>query len=376
LATSSIRVLVVDDSEAFRRFVCSTVQGIPDMQIISEVSDGLEAVRKAEELQPDLITLDIGLPNLNGIEAARQIRKLSPESKILFISQESSIDVVFETLSLGARGYVMKSDPGTELVTAVKAVLRDERFVSRRFGSSDSTALSGQQVSEQGQRIGEFIVGKQQGKEFARHEALFYSDDESFVDHVAPFIGAALREGAAGIVIATESHRDTLLATLQASGVKVGTAIVEGRYLALDAAETLSACMVNGVVDSVRFQKTLSNLIVAAAQAAKKHHLPVTIFGECVQLLWAQGRLDAAIELEKLGNELVKTYSVDILCGYALSSFQGGIGSHIFEKICAEHSAVHSGSFEQAKAEMEFALGKHIESLLERSRSMLKQQAA
>jgi hypothetical protein len=129
---------------------------------------------------------------------------------------------------------------------------------------------------------------------------------------------------------------------LQASGVKVGAAIVEGRYLPLDAAETLSACMVNGVVDSVRFQKTLSNLIVAAAQAARKHHFPVTIFGECVQLLWAQGRLDAAIQLEKLGNELVKTYSVDILCGYPLSSFQGGIGSHVFDKICAEHSAVHS----------------------------------
>ena len=76
------------------------------MRIISEGSDGLEAVRKAEELQPDLILLDIGLPNLNGIEAARQIRKLSPESKILFLSQESSVDVVEETLSLGARGYV------------------------------------------------------------------------------------------------------------------------------------------------------------------------------------------------------------------------------------------------------------------------------
>jgi MEDS: MEthanogen/methylotroph, DcmR Sensory domain len=151
-----------------------------------------------------------------------------------------------------------------------------------------------------------------------------------------------LRDGAAAIVIATVSHRDSLLARLQASGVKVGAAIVEGRYLPLDAAEILSACMVNGVVDSVRFQKTLSNLIVAAAQAARKHPLPVTIFGECVQLLWAQGRLDAAIQLEKLGNELVKTYSVDILCGYPLSSFQGGIGSHVFEKICAEHSAVHS----------------------------------
>jgi len=342
LETSSIRVLVVDDSEPFRRFVCSTVKAIPNMQIMFEVSDGLEAVRKAEELQPDLITLDIGLPKMNGIEAARRIRKLSPESKILFISQESSLDVVFETLSLGARGYVVKSDAGTELVTAVNTVLRDEKFVSSRFGSSDSIKLSGQRVWKGSQRIGEFILPNQQSKDFTHHEAFFYSDDESFLDHVSPFIGAALRDGAAAIVIATVSHRDSLLARLQASGVKVGAAIVEGRYLALDAAETLSACLVNGVVDSGRFQKNMSNLIIAAAQASGKHHLPVRIFGECVQLLWAQGRLDTAIQLEKVGNQLVKTYSVDILCGYPLSSFQGGIGSYVFDKICAEHSAVHS----------------------------------
>jgi DNA-binding NarL/FixJ family response regulator len=187
LATSLIRVLVVDDSEGFRRFVCSTVQRIPNMRIISEVSDGLEAVRKAEKLQPDLILLDIGLPSMNGIEAARQIRKLSPESKILFISQESSMDLVYETLLLGARGYVFKTDAGTELVTAVKAILRDERFVSSRFGSSDSTKLSGQPVSKGSQRISEFILRNQQSKEFAHHEAFFYSDDESFLDHVSPF---------------------------------------------------------------------------------------------------------------------------------------------------------------------------------------------
>jgi hypothetical protein len=249
---------------------------------------------------------------------------------------------VFETLSLGARGYVVKFDAGTELVTAVNTVLRDERFISRRFESSDSAKLLGQQVSEQRQRISEFVLPKQQDKEFSRHEALFYSDDESFLDHVSPFIGAALRDGAAGIVIATVSHRDSLLARLQASGVKVGAAIVEGRYLALDAAESVSACLVNGVVDSVRFHKTLINLITAAAKASRSRDRPVSLVGECAQLLCAQGRPDAAIQLEKLGNQLVKTNSVDILCGYPLSNFQGGIGSHLFEKICAEHSAVHS----------------------------------
>jgi len=90
----------------------------------------LEAIQKAVELRPDLIVLDIGLPSLNGIETARQIRKLVPEAKIIFLTQESSSDVVQLAISLGARGYVVKNKAGTDLVTAVEAVLSGMRFVS------------------------------------------------------------------------------------------------------------------------------------------------------------------------------------------------------------------------------------------------------
>ena len=123
METSQVRVLVVDDYEPFRQFVCSTLRKRPELQVVGEASDGPEAVHKAEELQPDLIVLDIGLPILNGIEAARRIRKLSPESKIVFISQESSADVVQEALALGALGYVVKAHAGSELLAAVGAVL-------------------------------------------------------------------------------------------------------------------------------------------------------------------------------------------------------------------------------------------------------------
>ena len=137
MQTSSIRVLVVEDSEPFRKFVCSTVGKRSELQIVGEVSDGLEAVKKAEELQPDLILLDIGLPTLSGIEAARRIRELSPESRILFVSQETSPDVVQGALAEGANGYVVKTDAGRELLTAVDAVLRGELFVSNRFSGRD-----------------------------------------------------------------------------------------------------------------------------------------------------------------------------------------------------------------------------------------------
>ena len=125
-----VRILVVDDYVQLRKFVRATVESRPEFQVIAEASDGLQAVCKAAELQPDLIVLDIGLPTLNGIEAARRIRKLCPKSKILFVSQESAADVVQEALALGALGYVIKAHAGTDLLAALAAILEGKQFVS------------------------------------------------------------------------------------------------------------------------------------------------------------------------------------------------------------------------------------------------------
>jgi DNA-binding NarL/FixJ family response regulator len=126
----SVRILVVDDYEPWRRFASTTLREQPELEVVGQVSDGLEAVQKAQQLQPDLILLDIGLPTLNGIEAARRIRVVSPTSKILFVSENRSPDIAEEALSTGAGGYVVKSDAGSELLPAVKAVLEGKRFIS------------------------------------------------------------------------------------------------------------------------------------------------------------------------------------------------------------------------------------------------------
>jgi DNA-binding NarL/FixJ family response regulator len=121
---------VVEDFAPFRRFICSKLEKERNLQVICEVSDGLEAVRKADELKPDLILLDLALPTLNGIEAARRISKVSPESEIIFVSQESSAEVIEEALRTGARGYVLKTRAGIDLLPAVEAVLGGTQFVS------------------------------------------------------------------------------------------------------------------------------------------------------------------------------------------------------------------------------------------------------
>jgi len=113
--------------------MCDILQERSNLQIISEATDGMEAVQKASELQPDLIILDIGLPTLNGIEAARRIRNLAPNSKILFLSENYSGDIARGALSTGGHGYVIKSDAGIELLAAVDAVLLGKQFISSRL---------------------------------------------------------------------------------------------------------------------------------------------------------------------------------------------------------------------------------------------------
>jgi len=134
-----VRVLLVDDFKEFRRYVASTLRERPELQVICEASDGLEAIQKAAELQPELIVLDIGLPKLNGLAAAEQIRKLSPKSKIVFLSVESSPDVVQAAFTMGAWGYVVKMDAENDLIAAVSAVLRGKKFVGRRFADYNFT---------------------------------------------------------------------------------------------------------------------------------------------------------------------------------------------------------------------------------------------
>jgi DNA-binding NarL/FixJ family response regulator len=342
LEASTIRVLVVDDYEPFRRFVCSTLSKRWDLRVIGEASDGLEAVRKAEELKPDLIVLDIGLPTLNGIEAARRIHKPCPECKILFMSQESSAGVAQEAFSLGALGYIVKAHAGSELLVAVEAVCQGRRFVSRGLSGHSFTDATDPQASRFRTQAGSPIAGTEK-KEIARnHEVGFFSDDAGLLDDLTRFIEAALKAGNAAIVVATESRRDSLLLRLQAQGLDIAAAIEQGRYIALDAADALAKFMLHGVPDPVRFLYVLGNLISTAAKTVKGKQARVAIFGEMCHLLLAQGNAEAAIQVEKLGTQLAETYDADILCGYYVRNVQGEMESHIFQRICAEHSAVYS----------------------------------
>jgi DNA-binding NarL/FixJ family response regulator len=316
-----IRVLVVEDHRDWRRLIRLLLEMRPEWQIICEISDGSEAVPKAGELKPDLILLDIRLPNLDGIKAAVQIQQLSPDSKIVFLTMDDSPDVVQAALRTGAQGYVHKSRAQRDLLPAIDAVLRGEQFVSAEIEGYKLPNTAEQRAPH-------------------RHEALFYRDDAVFLDRCTRFITDALGAGDVVAVVATESHRDSLFQRLRAQGLDVDAAIKQRRYLSLDVGEALSTFMEKDMPDTKRFFDVVGGLVSGAAKAGKRVNSRVAICGECGPLLWAEGKVDAAIQLEQLLNHLGTIYEFDLLCAYALSDFHRKEDKRNFQTICAQHSAV------------------------------------
>jgi DNA-binding NarL/FixJ family response regulator len=267
LETSTIRILVVDDYEPWRRFVCSMLQNVTEVHVIGEVSDGLAAVQRAQELQPDLILLDIGLPTLNGIKAARRIRKVSASSKILFMSEDRHPDTQNEALRSGGSGYVVKSNAARDLLPAIHAVLHGERFLSGGLKDSNlaDTADAGRDK-----------VAAASPLQSECHELRLCPDDEAFVYHFSHSTKVALDNGYASIVIATESHRAHLLQKLRADGVDVDIAVERGLLTLLDVADSLSTFMGNTATDEDR-SAGMPRVIVEAVRTAKEHHLHIAV---------------------------------------------------------------------------------------------------
>ncbi|HXJ90280.1 MAG TPA: response regulator [Candidatus Binatia bacterium] len=335
MSTTEIRVLVAEDHGPFRRFLASTIQDKTALEIVCEVADGTDAVQKAGQLQPELVLLDIGLPGLNGIEAARRIRALCPKCKILFVSQESSSDVVEAALETGALGYVAKTDVGRELIAALSSVSRGQSYLSRSIVEGRSTKSSSAPAREHS-------LAAQPQLQARRHEVGFYSDDRSFLDGFTSFVEAALRSGNAAIVMATEPHRNKLMAGLQSCGLDMGAGIEEGRYIALDIEAAVCPVMADNLPEPSQFYRFTDDLIKRAAKSVNGELTRVVAGGECAPHLLAQGNAEAAIRLEHLWDEVARIHGIQILCGYPLACFREQTSGDNFNRVCAEHSAVIS----------------------------------
>jgi CheY-like chemotaxis protein len=297
-----LRILVVEDHAPFRQLICAVLQRRAEFQTI-EAADGLEAVQMAEKRQPDLILLDLNLPKMHGFEVAEQIRRLAPHARLLFMSQESSPDIVRKALSLGAHGYIQKMSAATDLLPGIGAVLAGQRFVSRSLAFTEPADAPAPR----------------------RHEILFCSDDAAIIDVFTRFIAAALHAADAAIALVTESHRTRVLQELRTQGVDIDGAIEGGTCLSFDA---------DVAPDPVRFLEGIDGVREAAAKAGKARPR-VAFCGERAGRLWAAGRTAEAVQLEQLCSELA--HDVDILCAYPVPYTND---DQALTSICAAHTAV------------------------------------
>ena len=126
----AIRILVVDDHLIVRRTLCSLISAQADMEVVGEAADGMQAIRKAEKHQPDVVLLDIAIPEINGLHAAPLIKQVAPDAEILMVSQYEERFFARHAFAAGARGFLGKTHATAELVLAVRQVYSKKRFVS------------------------------------------------------------------------------------------------------------------------------------------------------------------------------------------------------------------------------------------------------
>jgi DNA-binding NarL/FixJ family response regulator len=314
-------VLLVEDYEPLREVVRSMLQR-EGLDVVGEASDGLDAVQKAEQLSPDLILVDIGLPTLNGFEVAEWLGRVIPQAKVVFVSEECSRFVVEEAIRLGVAGYVNKLHIHDELMKAIETVLAGKVFI----GSGLDTQFRIRKFDERAPR---------------RHDVLIYSDESVFLESFTRFVAEALRAERPAIAIAAKSQLDCMFQKLAEQGLNVAGQIDEGKFFPLDLRDTLSTFMVDDLPDMARFTKATTQLM-RAVHASNDAPKRIVACGVCAPILWIQGKMNAAVWVERLWDDLANTYGVDILCAYPAASFHAGQDERAFRTICAEHSAVYS----------------------------------
>lgn len=179
-------------------------------------------------------------------------------------------------------------------------------------------------------------------KRISEHSVLFYESDRELVENISRFAGSALGAGNSAIIVATQAHRDALHESLAIRGLNLESPSLKRRYWPLDVEETLARLMVNGFPDPSSFADIMNPLLKRAGAASLNRSGAVVVYGEIVAILWARQKADAAMELERFWNDLARTKSFSLLCGYPASLFMGAGRDRHLPRLCAEHTTIVS----------------------------------
>jgi CheY-like chemotaxis protein len=291
---------------------------VDDFDVAGLATDGRQALDLARQVDPDVIVLDINMPGLDGFHTKRALELAGSRAPVVFLSAVDDDDHVREAFQCGGRGYVPKLRLARNLASALDQVLLGRLFVP------SLTSLCG--LAKDG-----------------RHAMQVYGDVECFLDGLAAFFSLALQRGDATCVIGTEDVREGLSRRLRAAGWDVGGPSGHNRYLSIDAADALNRFMRNGLADAGVIAEIASELDQYRRDVSDGESSCLTIFGNMVVPLIADGNSTAALALESHWNRLTHALPFMTLCGYSASCFHACV-PNLWSEACQEHSAVSQAS--------------------------------
>ena len=310
--TTRPRVLLADDHVGMLESVARAIGA--DFDVVAMVTGGRQALEASHRLEPDLIVLDITMPDLDGFGTARELKRMGSRAKIVFLSMHDGDEYMREAIACRANGYVLKTRVHADLVVALEHALAGSLFVP----SVPSLAATDQ----------------------CGHAAYFYTDDDVFVDVAARFLDAAIRQGDVIAVTLDEANRKAVAHRLQAWGWDPAQMKEQGRYLESDAADAVAQVIRDGRLDTNRLTEMIDGLERARLASGQGPQSRLTICGTMSVLLCQDGNVDAAIQLERTWDDLTRTGRFLTLCAYPLECLRPDATPDLFTDICSHHSVV------------------------------------
>jgi len=315
------RVLLADDHIDFLESVSRFLAAAFD--IVATAADGRQALDLAVRLRPDVVVLDVAMPAFNGFQTLAQLRRDAPETRVVFLTMHRDDEFVAAAINAGALGYVLKSRMHLDLISAINHALAGRLFVPSL--TSLSTVAGG------------------------RHAVQLYANDSHFLDDVSRFVGATLRSGEQVVIVTSEATRIGVAQRLEARRMNLAMLAERGQYVAQDSALALSHVMHEGRPDKERVAEMIRGL-GQLRLAPNRPRGRLTIFGDMSPSLCRNGNFEAALELERIWDELTRALPFFTICGYPIDCFENSEALNLLSNVCAAHSAVTFGTSRGARA--------------------------
>jgi DNA-binding NarL/FixJ family response regulator len=306
------RVVLADDHPTFLKWVSRFLEGSCD--IVGLAADGRQALDLNRRLRPEVVVLDVTMPELDGFETLEHLRRDSPETRVVFLTMHGDDEFVAAAINGGALGYVVKSRIASDLITAIEYARAGRVFVP---------CLSS--------------LAKVPG---VHHALQVHADDRHHLDTVSDLVATTLRSGDPVVIVATEATRAGITHRLQARHLTVSALLERGQYLEHDSPAILSQMVRDGRLDRERLRESADAFDQFRLGAPSGSGGRLTVVSDVAISLCRNGDFGAALDLERFWNELTRALPFFTVCSYPTECFETPAARDQLSRICAEHSAV------------------------------------